>query len=139
MPLFDSVIVVTDRNVLDKQLRDNIKQFGQVAGVVVHAERSADLKVALESGKRIIITTIQKFPYILDSIGSMDRKQFAIIIDEAHSSQTGITAAKMNAALGDVYASEDSEEDERAGLHFGPHPQTQNAQQRQLFCVYGNP
>jgi len=111
MPLFDSVIVVTDRTVLDKQLRDNIKQFGQVDGVVVHAERSADLKVALESGKRIIITTIQKFPYILDSIGSMDGKQFAIIIDEAHSSQTGTTAAKMNAALGDVFSSEDSDDD----------------------------
>lgn len=111
MPLFDSVIVVTDRKVLDKQLRDNIKQFGQVAGVVVHAERSSDLKSALESGKRIIITTIQKFPFILDSIGSMDGKQFAIIIDEAHSSQTGTTAAKMNVVLGEANIPEDSDDE----------------------------
>ena len=64
-PLFDSVIVVTDRRLLDKQLRDNIKDFSEVKNIVAPAMRSADLKSALENGKKIIITTIQKFPFII--------------------------------------------------------------------------
>lgn len=99
-PVFDSVIVVTDRKVLDKQIRDNIKQFSQVKGVVeAITEGSRQLKTALEDGKKIIITTIQKFPYICSEIGELGAKKFAIIIDEAHSSQSGETAAKMNLAL----------------------------------------
>jgi len=99
-PVFDSVIVVTDRKVLDKQIRDNIKQFSQVKGVVeAITEGSSQLKTALEDGKKIIITTIQKFPYICAEIGELGAKKFAIIIDEAHSSQSGETAAKMNLAL----------------------------------------
>ena len=99
-PLYDSVIVVTDRKILDKQLKDNIKQFSEVKGIIAHAERSKDLRNALENGKKIIITTIQKFPFILDDIGEMADKNFAIIIDEAHSSQSGQAHDGMNTALG---------------------------------------
>lgn len=99
-PLYDSVIVVTDRKILDKQLKDNIKQFSEVKGIIAHAERSKDLRNALENGNKIIITTIQKFPFILDDIGEMADKNFAIIIDEAHSSQSGMAHDGMNTALG---------------------------------------
>ncbi|MFE8033534.1 type I restriction endonuclease subunit R, partial [Thiohalocapsa marina] len=98
--LFDSVIVVTDRRVLDKQIRDTIKQFAQVSATVGHAEHSGDLRRFLKAGKKIIITTVQKFPFILDEIGDEHRKsKFAIIIDEAHSSQGGKTTAAMNMAV----------------------------------------
>jgi len=97
---FDTVIVVTDRRVLDKQIKDTLKQFAQVSATVGHAERSGDLRRFLKAGKKIIITTVQKFPFILDEIGDEHRgNKFAIIIDEAHSSQGGRTAAKMNMAL----------------------------------------
>ncbi|WP_188236011.1 type I restriction endonuclease subunit R [Sphingopyxis sp. LK2115] len=107
---FDSVIVVTDRRVLDKQIRDTIKQFAQVSSVVGHAEKSGDLRAFLKAGKKIIITTVQKFPFILDEIGDEHRgRTFAIIIDEAHSSQGGRTAAKMNIALAANGAEEEEE------------------------------
>ena len=99
-PIFDSVIVVTDRRALDKSIRDNIKQFAHVAGVVeAITEGSKQLKKALEENKKIIITTVQKFPFIVDEIGDLPGHRFAILIDEAHSSQSGDTAAKMNMAL----------------------------------------
>ena len=108
--LFDSVIVVTDRRVLDKQIRDTIKQFAQVGSVVGHAERSDRLRRLLQEGKRIIITTVQKFPHILDAIGNEHRaRTFAIIIDEAHSSQGGRTSAAVSMALGQAGAEEDDE------------------------------
>ncbi len=98
--VFDSIIVVTDRKVLDWQIRDTIKQFAQVKATVGHAERSGDLRKFIESGKKIIISTIQKFPFILDEIGTEHRnRSFAIVIDEAHSSQGGRTSAAMSAAL----------------------------------------
>ncbi len=98
--LFDSVIVVTDRRVLDKQIRDTVKQFAQVSAAVGHAEHSGDLRRFLQAGKKIIITTVQKFPFILDEIGNEHRgRKFALILDEAHSSQGGRTSAKMNIAL----------------------------------------
>ena len=99
-PLFDSVIVVTDRRLLDKQLRDNIKEFAEVKNIVAPAQKSADLKAALEAGKKIIITTIQKFPFIVDGIEDLSEKRFAVIIDEAHSSQSGSAHGKMNQAMG---------------------------------------
>lgn len=99
-PLFDSVIVVTDRRLLDKQLRDNIRDFSEVKNIVAPAMRSADLKAALENGKKIIITTIQKFPFIIDGIADLSDKRFAVIIDEAHSSQSGQAHDKMNMAMG---------------------------------------
>ncbi|MFQ5851656.1 MAG: type I restriction endonuclease subunit R [Candidatus Binatia bacterium] len=114
-PIFDSVIVVTDRKVLDKQIRDTIKQFAQVAATVGHAEHSEDLREFLESGKKIIITTVQKFPIILDEIGDAHRgRKFAILIDEAHSSQSGRTAAKMNIALSEEGGEEEEESTEDA-------------------------
>ncbi len=99
--VFDSVIVVTDRKVLDKQIRDTIKQFVHVAGVVAPITKgSGELREALEEGKKIIITTIQKFPFVVRDIQKLGDKRFAIIIDEAHSSQSGRAAAAMNAVLG---------------------------------------
>lgn len=100
-PIFDSVIVVTDRKVLDKQISDNIKAFSSVKNIIAHADKSSDLKTALENGKRIIITTIQKFPFIVDGIADLSEKQFAVIIDEAHSSQSGSAHDNMNRAMGD--------------------------------------
>lgn len=99
-PVFDSIIVVTDRKVLDQQIRHNIKQFAQVKGVVeAITEGSKQLKQALEEGKKIIITTVFKFAYIVKEIQSLSNQKFAIVIDEAHSSQSGSSAAKMSAAL----------------------------------------
>lgn len=106
-PLFDSVIVVTDRRLLDKQLRDNIKDFSEVKNIVAPAYRSADLKSALENGKRIIVTTIQKFPFIIEGISDMSNKQFAVIVDEAHSSQSGRSADKLNEAIGNTGEDQD--------------------------------
>jgi len=99
-PLFDSVIVVTDRRLLDKQLRENIKDFSEVKNIVAPAMRSADLKSALENGKKIIITTIQKFPFIIEGIADLSDKRFAVIIDEAHSGQSGSAHDNMNRAMG---------------------------------------
>ncbi len=108
--LFDSVIVVTDRRILDKQIRDTIKQFQQVGATVGHAEHSGDLRRFIESGKKIIISTVQKFPFILDDIGNEHRdRRFAIIIDEAHSSQGGRTSAAISMSLGKAGAEEDDE------------------------------
>ncbi len=98
--IFDTVIVVTDRRVLDAQIRNNIKQFQQVKGVVeAITEGSKQLKEALEEGKKIIITTIHKFPYIVEDIGDLPGTNFAIIIDEAHSSLSGQMARKLNETL----------------------------------------
>ena len=98
--VFDSIIVVTDRRILDKQIRDTIRQFAQVGATVGHAEHSGDLRKFIESGKKIIISTVQKFPFILDEIGDEQRgRRFAIIIDEAHSSQGGKTSAAVSGAL----------------------------------------
>ncbi|MDQ7003181.1 MAG: DEAD/DEAH box helicase family protein, partial [Ghiorsea sp.] len=109
-PLFDSVIVVTDRRLLDKQLRENIKEFSEVKNIMAPAYRSSELKEALEQGKKIIITTIQKFPCIIDGIADLSDKRFAVIIDEAHSSQSGSAHDNMNRAMG-ASASEDGELD----------------------------
>ncbi|MGM0519829.1 MAG: type I restriction endonuclease subunit R [Campylobacterota bacterium] len=99
-PLFDSVIVVTDRKILDKQLRENIKSFSEIKNIVAPAYSSSELKTSLENGKKIIITTIQKFPFIVDGIADLSEKRFAVIIDEAHSSQSGSAHGKMNEAMG---------------------------------------
>ncbi|MEI6206305.1 MAG: type I restriction endonuclease subunit R [Desulfuromonadales bacterium] len=100
--IFDSIIVITDRRILDDQIKNTIKGFMQVGSTVGHAEHSGDLRKFIESGKKIIISTVQKFPFILDEIGDEHRgNSFAIIIDEAHSSQGGKTAGALNAALTD--------------------------------------
>lgn len=99
-PLMDSVIVVTDRVNLDKQIRDKIAAFKRLSNLVAWADSADALRNNLESGKKIIITIVHKFPFILDTIGSeMKHKRFGIIIDEAHSSQNGSMSAKMNIAL----------------------------------------
>jgi len=79
-PLFDSVIVVTDRRILDKQIKSNIKEFSQVKNIVAAAQSSADLKLAMESGKKIIVTTIQKFPFIIKGISDLSDKRFAVMM-----------------------------------------------------------
>jgi type I restriction enzyme, R subunit len=100
MPMFDSVIVVTDRINLDTQIRDTIKSFDHENSVLAPIDKgSKQLRLALESGKKLIITTVQKFPFIVDEIQALPGAKFAIIIDEAHSSQSGDTARKMNEAL----------------------------------------
>ncbi|KKP64865.1 MAG: Type-1 restriction enzyme R protein, partial [Candidatus Moranbacteria bacterium GW2011_GWF2_34_56] len=98
--VFDSVIVVTDRRVLDRQLRITIMQFEQVSGVVKPIiEGSKELKKALEDGEKIIITTLQKFPVIVESIDKIQGSKFAVIIDEAHSSQTGESSKSLKQVL----------------------------------------
>jgi type I restriction enzyme R subunit len=109
--IFDSVIVVTDRRVLDDQIQRTIRQFMQVGATVGHAERSGELRKFVEAGKKIIISTVQKFPFILDEIATENDRAFAIIIDEAHSGQGGKTSAAMNQALTAAADSDDKEPD----------------------------
>jgi type I restriction enzyme R subunit len=114
-PVFDSIIVVTDRRILDQQIRDTVRQFAQISSTIgaVTGEGSSKTKQLanfLASGKKIIISTLQTFPFILDEIGNEHRgRRFAIIIDEAHSSQGGRTAAKMSMALSAAGAEEEDE------------------------------
>ena len=98
--LFDSVIVVTDRRVLDRQIDKNIRQFAEVKNILAHANSAAELRSHLEAGKKLITTTIQKFPFIVDGIADMSSKKFGVIIDEAHSSQSGSAADSATAVLG---------------------------------------
>ncbi|EPD8510750.1 type I restriction endonuclease subunit R [Campylobacter upsaliensis] len=98
--VFDSILVVTDRKVLDRQIQENVKSFTQDKNLVESiTDGSKQLKAALEEGKKIIVTTIQKFPYIADEITHLQNKSFAIIIDEAHSSQSGKNAEEMGKAI----------------------------------------
>ncbi|MPZ67988.1 MAG: DEAD/DEAH box helicase [Actinobacteria bacterium] len=111
--VFDSIIVITDRRVLDRQLQRTIRQFEQTLGVVENIDKtSRQLKEALESGKTIIVTTLQKFPMIVKEIGELPGKQFALIIDEAHSSQTGETSRMMHQVL-KVDSLEEAEEQDQ--------------------------
>ena len=111
-PMLDSVIVVTDRRILDRQIRDTIKQFMQVSSTMEWAEHSGDLTKAITNGKRIIVTTIEKFPYSLPKLGAEHKNnRFAIIIDEAHSGQSGRNSAQMNLALSGL-ASDDEMDNE---------------------------
>ncbi len=106
-PLFDSVIVVTDRRLLDKQIRDNISDFSEVKNIVAPAYSSRELRDNLEQGKKIIISTIQKFPFIIDGISDLSEKRFAVIIDEAHSSQSGSAHDSLNTAMGQQVTEEE--------------------------------
>jgi type I restriction enzyme R subunit len=108
--VFESIIVVTDRTILDEQLHNTIKNFLQVGATLGHAEHSGDLQEFIEGGKKIIISTVQKFPFVLEKIGGDHRgKSFAIIIDEAHSSQGGKTSAAMSTALSKAGEEEEEE------------------------------
>lgn len=111
-PVFDSIIVVTDRRVLDRQIDATIKQFAQVGATVGHARRSGDLRQFIESGKKIIVSTVQKFPVILKDIGTAHAdRSFAILIDEAHSSQGVKTTRAMSKALSGQSDQGDGEEE----------------------------
>ena len=113
-PLMDSVIVVTDRVNLDKQIKDNIVAFKRLSNLVAWADSADALRTNLESGKKIIITIVHKFPFILETIGTeMKNKRFGIIIDEAHSSQNGSMSAKMNIALSGNAGTEDMDLEDR--------------------------
>jgi type I restriction enzyme, R subunit len=117
--VFDSVIVVTDRRILDQQIQATIKQFMQVGATVGHAEKSGDLRAYIEQGKKIVVSTVQKFPFILDEIALDAGRTFAIMIDEAHSSQGGRTSAAMSQALGDDAKAEAGDD----GDDNGPDPE----------------
>ena len=98
--VFDSIVVITDRRVLDRQIQRTIQQFEQITGVVENIDKtSKQLKKALEEGKTIIVTTLQKFPVIADQIGGLPGKRFAVIVDEAHSSQTGESTKSLKEVL----------------------------------------
>jgi type I restriction enzyme R subunit len=110
--IFDSVIVITDRRVLDSQLQNTIYQFEHKDGVVKKIDKdSQQLADALSAGANIIITTLQKFPFILDKIGELPSRKYAVIIDEAHSSQGGEATKKMKQVLS-AKSLEDAEKDE---------------------------
>jgi type I restriction enzyme R subunit len=112
---FDSVIVITDRRALDTQISRTIKSYDHVASVFGHSDSAEELRGFLRKGKKIIVTTVQKFPFILDELGDLGSRSFALLIDEAHSSQGGKTTAKMHMALsaaaGDDEGDEESVED----------------------------
>ena len=101
--VFDSVVVITDRRVLDKQLQDTIYQFEHKQGVVKKIEEnSAQLAEALKEATPIIITTLQKFPFVTEKIGALPARKYAVIVDEAHSSQSGEQAAELKGILADA-------------------------------------
>src|SRR3989441_10194008 len=108
--VFDSIVVVTDRRVLDRQLQTTMRQFEQTLGVVENIDTtSRQLKDALESGKTIIVTTLQKFPVIAKEIGELPGKRFALIVDEAHSSQSGESTKSLKAVLSSLEEAETEE------------------------------
>jgi type I restriction enzyme R subunit len=104
---FDSVIVITDRRALDTQIARTIKGYDHVAAIFGHSDNAQELRGFLQKGKKIIVTTVQKFPFILDELGDLSAKSFALLIDEAHSSQGGKTSARMHEALGGKAATSD--------------------------------
>lgn len=104
-PIFTSVVIVTDRRNLDAQLQETVTGFDHTLGTVCAIDEkksSKDLRDALNAGKRIIVTTLQKFPVIYEEVDDTKGKRFAIIVDEAHSSQTGQSAMKLKVALADT-------------------------------------
>lgn len=112
--VFDSIIVITDRRVLDRQLSETVESFSQVRGVVKHVESSAELREALEKGVKVITSTLQKFPVIADAVEQIEGSKFAVIIDEAHSSQTGEAAADLRQILTLDEAEQDAEKQTKA-------------------------
>jgi len=115
--IFDSVIVITDRRILDSQLQNTIYQFEHKEGVVQKIDKdSQQLADAISAGANIIITTLQKFPFVLDKIGELEDKKYAVIIDEAHSSQGGEATKKMKEVLAAKSLEEAEQEDLNSGL-----------------------
>jgi type I restriction enzyme R subunit len=114
--VFDSIVVVTDRRVLDRQLQRTVRQFEQTLGVVENIDTtSRQLQEALEAGKTIIVTTLQKFPVIVDQIGELPGKRFAVIVDEAHSSQSGESSRSLKTVLAARSLEEAEAEEGEAG------------------------
>jgi type I restriction enzyme, R subunit len=111
-PLFDTVVVITDRRALDTAIARTIKGFDHVSSIFGHSDSADKLRGYLSQGKKIIVTTVQKFPWVLDELGGMATKRFALLIDEAHSSQGGKTTAKMHLALSGGDAGTEGEEGE---------------------------
>ncbi|NTV48115.1 MAG: type I restriction endonuclease subunit R [Geobacteraceae bacterium] len=109
---FDSIVVITDRRALDTQISRTIKGYDHVAAIFGHSDSAEELRGFLHKGKKIIVTTVQKFPFILDELGDLGSRNFALLIDEAHSSQGGKTTAKMHMALSS--APGDDEDDEES-------------------------
>ncbi len=127
-PMVDSVIVVTDRKILDKQIRDTIKQFVQVRNTVAWAEHSGELRDAIKAGKRIIITTIEKFPFIVPDLGAEHKdRRFALLIDEAHSGQSGRNSAQMNLALSGLASEEETDNEDKINTMMEGRKLLQNA------------
>lgn len=127
-PMIDSVFVVTDRRILDKQIRDTIKQFMQVQNTVAWAEHSGDLRKAIQEGKRIIVTTIEKFPYVVPDIGAEHKdRRFAVIIDEAHSGQSGRNSAQMNLALSGLASDDEMDNEDKINAMMEGRKLLQNA------------
>ena len=135
------MIVVTDRRLLDHQIQTTIKQFMQVGATVGHAEHSGDLRRFIEQGKKIIVSTVQKFPFILDEIANEGGKNFAIVIDEAHSSQGGKTSAAMSQVLGAPAEDEDAESDAEDTVNAALEKRMATRKmlsQRQLLRLHGH-
>ena len=118
--IYDAIIVVTDRRVLDKQLQDTIYQFEHKQGVVEKIDvNSAQLADSLTSGTRIVITTLQKFSFVLDKIKELPKRNYALIVDEAHSSQTGESAANLRKVLA-ATSLEEAEKEESGSDEYDP-------------------
>ena len=137
--IFDSIIVVTDRTNLDDQLRGTVKSLSKVEGVVYGAEKgSKELREFLEKGKDIIITTIQKFPYISEDIVALGDKKFAVIIDEVHSSQNGELSKELKRTL--TRNDDDEEEDFTLESYLEEQIQTRGRQKHiSFFGFTGTP
>ena len=117
-PHFESVLMITDRVVLDKQIRDNLRSFITKKDIVTWADDSEALKKALEKGKKVIVSTVCKFPFILQTIGTeLQNKRFAVVIDEAHSSQSGDMASALNKVLSGHGLKDVDIEDNEEGLN----------------------
>lgn len=109
---FDSIVVITDRRALDTAIAKTIKAYDHVASIFGHSDSADELRTFLRKGKKIVVTTVQKFPFILDELGDLSGKKFALLIDEAHSSQGGKTTGKMHAALGGKAIEEETFEED---------------------------
>lgn len=116
-PKFSSILVITDRVNLDRQIRDNIHAFSKLQNIMEWADDSAKLRQLLQNGKQIIVTTVQKFSFILEEIGtSLKNKTFAVVIDEAHSSQNGTMASNLSAGISGTGLPDEDDDDVEAKI-----------------------
>ncbi len=118
--VFDKIIIITDRRVLDKQLRDTVSQFEKSVGVVKGAKTSAELREALQDKTKIIVSTLQKFPVIVEGMEQLHGSTFAVIVDEAHSSQSGESSKALKQTLSKL---EDAEAEDEANREIDPETQ----------------